>query len=77
MKNKYYIERQCPDGWHIISGPASEKPTINRVKLSIKSYDGYFISDKEALLLLNNKEIWPRELIRYRLAVDKAPPNHI
>lgn len=70
MKNKYYIERQHPEGWHVISGPAIEKPTIARVKLSIQSYDGHLISDDEALSLLNGEVIWPRELIRYRLTVD-------
>ena len=69
MKNKYYIERRHPEGWHVISGP-SEKPTVNRVKLTIQSYDGYVISDKEALSLLNGEVIWPRELIKYKLVED-------
>ena len=76
MKNTYYIERQHPEGWHIISECGSEKPTLNRVKLSIRSYDGHLISDDEALSLLEGEVIWPRELIRYRLAVDEAPPSH-
>jgi hypothetical protein len=44
MKNTYYIERQHPEGWHIISECGSEKPTLNRAKLSIRSYDGHLIS---------------------------------
>lgn len=71
MKSKYCIERQAPDGWHVISGP-SEKPTTNRVKLSIQSYDGHVISDEEALSLLDGNVIWPRELIRYRLVEDSG-----
>lgn len=78
MKIKYYIERQYPEGWHIIASLGSDKPSINRIKLPIQSYDGHLISDEEALSLLSGEIIWPRELIKYKLMVDsETPPSHI